>query len=156
MPYKFHIGASVYYEGGRLTPGARGTYKVVWQLPVERDGRLMYRIKSEVENFERVAEEQQLTTAERLPRVLIIEDTVLIAVLLEELVRDCGCEVAGLAANVESARRARRQHDYDAVLLDIGLQRADGRARGEADGRSAYHQALSRSVASKARRGSRN
>jgi len=33
-------------------------------LPVERDGRLMYRIKSEVENFERVAEEQQLTRAE--------------------------------------------------------------------------------------------
>ena len=84
------------------------------------------------------------------------QHTMLIAMLLEELVRDCGCEVAGLAANVESARRARRQHDYDAVLLDIGLQRADGRARGEADGRSAYHQALSRSVASKARRGSRN
>ena len=64
MPYKFHIGASVYYEGGRLTPGATGNYKIVGQLPVERDGRLMYRIKSEVENFERVAEEQQLTRAE--------------------------------------------------------------------------------------------
>ena len=121
MPYKFHIGASVYYEGGRLTPGASGTYKIVWQLPVERDGRLMYRIKCEVENFERVAEEQQLTTAERLPRVLIIEDTVLIAVLLEELVRECGCEVVGLATDIESARQAVARRDYDAVLLDIGL-----------------------------------
>jgi hypothetical protein len=64
MPHKFHVGASVYYDGGRLTPGARGTYKIVRQLPVERDGRLIYRIKSEVENFERIAEEQQLTRAE--------------------------------------------------------------------------------------------
>ena len=64
MPYKFQMGASVYYEGGRLMPGARGTYKIVRQLPVERDGRLMYRIKSAVESFERVAEEQQLTREE--------------------------------------------------------------------------------------------
>jgi DNA-binding response OmpR family regulator len=59
--------------------------------------------------------------AQRLPRVLIIEDTVLIAMLLEELVRECGCEVAELAFDLESARRAVARHDYDAVLLDIGL-----------------------------------
>jgi hypothetical protein len=64
MPHKFHIGASVYYEGGRLTPAARGTYKIVGQLPVECDGLLRYRIKSKVENFERIAEEQQLIRAE--------------------------------------------------------------------------------------------
>ena len=58
---------------------------------------------------------------ERLPRVLIIEDTVLIAVLLEELVRECGCEVVGLATDIESARQAVARRDYDAVLLDIGL-----------------------------------
>jgi DNA-binding response OmpR family regulator len=57
----------------------------------------------------------------RLPRVLIIEDSALIAVLLEELVLECGCEVVGLASNIESARQAIAQHDYDAVLLDIGL-----------------------------------
>src|SRR3974377_1537904 len=58
---------------------------------------------------------------ERLPRVLIIEDTVLIAVLLEELVRECDCEVVGLATDTESARQAVARRDYDAVLLDIGL-----------------------------------
>jgi hypothetical protein len=60
MPHKFHIGASVHYEGGSLAPGARGTYKIVRQLPVERDSRLMYRIKSAGESFERIAEEHQL------------------------------------------------------------------------------------------------
>jgi DNA-binding response OmpR family regulator len=59
--------------------------------------------------------------ARHLPRVLIIEDTVLIAMLLEELVRECGCEVTELAYDIESARRAIARRDYDAVLLDIGL-----------------------------------
>ncbi len=64
MPHKFHIGTSVLFEGGTLTPSARGTYKIVRQLPVERDNRLMYRIKSAAENFERIADEQQLRRAE--------------------------------------------------------------------------------------------
>ncbi len=64
MPHKFHIGTSVHFDGGTLTPGARGTYKIVRQLPVERDNRLMYRIKSAAENFERIADEQQLRRAE--------------------------------------------------------------------------------------------
>ena len=44
-----------------MTPAARGTYKVVRQLPVERDNRLVCRIKSAAENFERTAEEHQLS-----------------------------------------------------------------------------------------------
>jgi len=48
MPHKFRVGASVHYEGDRHAPGARGTYKIVRQLPVEGDNKLMYRIKSEV------------------------------------------------------------------------------------------------------------
>ncbi len=62
-----------------------------------------------------------MNRARHLPRVLIIEDTVLIAMLLEELVRECGCEVTELAYDIESARRAVARRDYDAVLLDIGL-----------------------------------
>jgi len=61
MPHKFAIGTSVYYNGGTLAPGVRGTYKVVRQLPVEMDNRLLYRIKSAAENFERSAEEHQLS-----------------------------------------------------------------------------------------------
>jgi hypothetical protein len=64
MPHKFHVGASVHYEGDRHEPGARGTYKIVRQLPVEGDNRLMYRIKSAGETFERIAEEHQLRRAE--------------------------------------------------------------------------------------------
>jgi DNA-binding response OmpR family regulator len=61
------------------------------------------------------------TEANHLPRVLIVEDTVLIAMLIEELVRECGCEIAGVAYDIESARQAVARRDYDAVLLDIGL-----------------------------------
>jgi hypothetical protein len=64
MPHKYNIGALVHFEGGTLTPGARGTYKVVRQLPVENDNRLTYRIKSSAENFERIAEEHQLRRSE--------------------------------------------------------------------------------------------
>lgn len=60
MAHKFGIGATVYFDGGLLTPGARAPYKVVRQLPVERDNRLVYRIKSTAESFERIAEEFQL------------------------------------------------------------------------------------------------
>ncbi len=38
-----------------------GQYKVVRPLPVENDNRLSYRIKSLAENFERIAEEHQLS-----------------------------------------------------------------------------------------------
>jgi hypothetical protein len=63
MTHKFNIGALVHYEGGTLTPSAKGVYKIVRQLPVERDNRLVYRIKSAAENFERIADEHQLTRA---------------------------------------------------------------------------------------------
>jgi hypothetical protein len=64
MPHKYNVGASVYFQGGGLTPGARGAYKVLRQLPVERDNRLTYRIKNVAENFERIADEEQLSKAQ--------------------------------------------------------------------------------------------
>src|SRR6185312_7461875 len=60
MEHKYDIGAHVHFEGGTLSPGARGVYKVTRQLPVERDNRLIYRIKSAAETLERTAEEHQL------------------------------------------------------------------------------------------------
>ena len=63
MSHKFHIGAVVYFAPGRNGAAARGTYKVVRQLPVENDNRRMYRIKSVAESFERIAEEEQLSRA---------------------------------------------------------------------------------------------
>jgi CheY-like chemotaxis protein len=54
-------------------------------------------------------------------RVLIVEDTALIAMKIEELVRECGCEIAGIASRLKDARQAIARHNYDAVLLDVGL-----------------------------------
>lgn len=59
--HKFSVGQSVHFESylaNRL--GARGTYKVVRLMPVEAD-QYRYRIKGTHENFERTAEEDQLT-----------------------------------------------------------------------------------------------
>lgn len=67
MPHKFAVGTVVYYEGGFLGGGARGVYKIVKQLPVERDSRIVYRIKSPDEAFERTAEESQLRLPTDLP-----------------------------------------------------------------------------------------
>jgi hypothetical protein len=61
MTHKFNVGTNVYFDGGVLTPGARSAYRIVRQLPVERDNRLLYRIKSAAERFERTAEEFQLS-----------------------------------------------------------------------------------------------
>jgi hypothetical protein len=61
MAHKFSVGTSVYFEGGTLTPGSRGLYKIVRRLPIEGDNRLCYRIKSAAESFERTAEEFQLS-----------------------------------------------------------------------------------------------
>ena len=62
MPHKFAIGVAVYYDGGMAS--ARGIYKVVKQLPVERDNKVVYRIKSAAEAFERTADESQLSRQE--------------------------------------------------------------------------------------------
>jgi len=63
MTHKFSVGAVVHFEGSVYAGGTRGTYKVTRQLPVERDNRVVYRIKSASETFERTAEEHQLSRA---------------------------------------------------------------------------------------------
>ncbi len=58
----------------------------------------------------------------RRPRVLIVEDSLLIAMFIDEIAQSCGCDIAGTAYTLQEAREALARHDYDAVLLDIGLQ----------------------------------
>jgi hypothetical protein len=67
MPHKFSIGTAVYYDGGFRTDAARGVYKIMKQLPVERDNEIAYRIKSPAETFERTAGEGQLRRSTDLP-----------------------------------------------------------------------------------------
>jgi hypothetical protein len=61
MTHRFGIGSEVYYRPPASVASARGTYKIVRQLPVENDNRIAYRIKSVAETFERIAEEHQLS-----------------------------------------------------------------------------------------------
>jgi hypothetical protein len=44
-----------------MLPAGTGAFKIVTALPIERNGEVRYRIKSEAENFERVADEQNLS-----------------------------------------------------------------------------------------------
>jgi len=59
MSHKYSAGQTVYFEP-QFGNAARGVYRIVRALPIERDGRLSYRIKSAAESFERIAEEHQL------------------------------------------------------------------------------------------------
>jgi CspA family cold shock protein len=61
MSHKYSTGQDVYYDPQFGNNASRGKYKIVRQLPIERDNRVSYRIKSTTESFERIAEEHQLT-----------------------------------------------------------------------------------------------
>ncbi len=64
MTHKFATGQDVYYEPTFGNTAAYHPYKIVRPLPLENDNRLSYRIKSVAENFERIADEHQLSQSE--------------------------------------------------------------------------------------------
>jgi len=61
MSHKYSPGQTVYFEPQFGNNAVRGAYKIVRSLPIERDGRVSYRIKSAAQSFELIAEEHQLT-----------------------------------------------------------------------------------------------
>jgi hypothetical protein len=61
--HRYSIGQSVYFDGALQYEAARGQYKIVRLVPIERDNKVIYRIKQSAEPFERTAEEYQLTAA---------------------------------------------------------------------------------------------
>jgi hypothetical protein len=65
MAYAFSINDYVHHRmqrpHGRAVSDERPVYTIIAQLPIEADGVVRYRIKSNTENFERVATEEQLT-----------------------------------------------------------------------------------------------
>jgi hypothetical protein len=63
MTHKYSIGQPVYFEGASQYNAARGQYKIVSLVPIEKDNKVIYRIKNPAEAFERTAEEYQLTIA---------------------------------------------------------------------------------------------
>jgi len=59
-------------------------------------------------------------TAER-PRVLLVEDEVLITLLLQDMLLDLECEVADAPASLDDALSAARNGAFDLALIDLNL-----------------------------------
>ena len=66
---------------------------------------------------------QAAAVYERSPRILIIEDELLIALMIEEMVRKLAISVSGVAHDGDGGTGA-CERNYDAVLLDFNI---DGR-----------------------------
>ena len=63
MMHKYAIGQLVHFEGTFPNKAMPGHYKIVSLVPIERDNKVIYRIKNPDEAFWRTAEEHQLTPA---------------------------------------------------------------------------------------------
>ncbi len=59
--------------------------------------------------------------AERRLRILIVEDEMLVAMNIEDMLLDLGHEVAGLAARLDAALALAREGAFDAAMLDVNL-----------------------------------
>ena len=60
-------------------------------------------------------------TASDSPRILVIEDELLIALLIKEMVRETGYRVSGVAHTMAMARQEFAKRNFDAVLFDINI-----------------------------------
>jgi hypothetical protein len=58
--YKFRVEQMVHFKAPKHTASARGPYKITQRLPIS-DSELQYRIKSQYEEYERVAKESELS-----------------------------------------------------------------------------------------------
>jgi two-component SAPR family response regulator len=59
------------------------------------------------------------------PRILVVDDEVMIAMLLEDIIVACGCEVLGPAGNVATAMSLIEGHGQggiDGAFLDVNLR----------------------------------
>lgn len=54
-------------------------------------------------------------------RVLIVEDETVVALMLEDMLDDLGCRLAGSVASLEKALQAAEATDADAALLDVNI-----------------------------------
>jgi DNA-binding response OmpR family regulator len=63
----------------------------------------------------------QASPATPPPRILIIEDELLVALLIEEMCREAGYRVSGVAHTIEMAQNEIAKRNFDAVLLDFSI-----------------------------------
>ena len=55
-------------------------------------------------------------------RILVVEDEMLIAVMIEEALQDLGCVVVGPVARLDAALRLARDEVLDAAILDVTIR----------------------------------
>jgi CheY-like chemotaxis protein len=60
--------------------------------------------------------------AERRCRVLLVEDEAIIAILMEDLLDELGCEVVATAGQLDDAIDAARTGQFDLAFLDVNLR----------------------------------
>jgi CheY-like chemotaxis protein len=54
-------------------------------------------------------------------RVLIVEDEMLVAMFVEDLLGDLGYQVAGVVSHIDDGMKRAEQGDFDIALLDVHL-----------------------------------
>ncbi|NVO23235.1 response regulator [Donghicola sp. C2-DW-16] len=59
--------------------------------------------------------------SEAMPRVLIVEDEVIVALDLSEVIEERGYEVVGPCSRLKQAEHAAREAQIDAAFLDVNL-----------------------------------
>jgi hypothetical protein len=68
MSHGYKVKDDVYHRSqgpqGRMSFEKRPVYTVVQLMPIEADGRVRYRIKSEADKIERVVSEDQLSSCQ--------------------------------------------------------------------------------------------
>ena len=55
-------------------------------------------------------------------RVLVVEDEMLIAVLIEEMLQGLGCHVVGPVSRLDAALRLAHEEPLDAAILDVRIR----------------------------------
>ena len=55
-------------------------------------------------------------------RILVVEDEMLIAVMIEETLQDLGCVVVGPVAKLDAALRLARDEALDGAILDVTIR----------------------------------
>lgn len=58
-----------------------------------------------------------------MKRILIVEDEIIVAMFMEDILAEFGYEVAGVVSHLDEAMA--RPHDYDLAVLDVHLNGRD-------------------------------
>ena len=77
--------------------------------------------KRQVPAFDRPVSTPMSTPTFAGNRVLIVEDDMMVAFMIEDFFQDLACHIVGVEMRLEQALEAARQNDIDFALLDINL-----------------------------------